>query len=55
MDSFSKISQKLPNDWALGIGVARIFDWGGAQNHKSRAMTSSNIFERGTYCRVKIS
>ena len=28
-----------------GIGVARILDWG-APNHKSHAMTSSEIFER---------
>ena len=30
------------------IGVARIFDWGGA-HHKLHAMTSSEIFERITF------
>ena len=39
------------------IGVARIFDWGGA-NQKSSAMTSSQIFEKGSffgqrYCRME--
>ena len=29
-------------------GVARIFDWEGGANQKSHAMTSSEIFERGT-------
>ena len=37
-----------------GIGVARIFD-GGGPNHKSHAMTSSEIFKKGTFCRAKIS
>ena len=36
------------------IGAARIFDWGGP-NHKSRAMTSSKIFKRGTFCGTKVS
>ena len=36
------------------IGVAKIFDWGGA-NHKSHAMTSSEILERGTFCGARIS
>ena len=31
------------------IGVARIFDWGGGPNHKSHAMTSSEIFKKGTF------
>ena len=48
----------LGNDYQSGkpgtIGVARIFDWGGP-NHKSRAMTSSKIFKKGTFCRAKIS
>ena len=30
------------------IGVARIFDWRGP-NHKSHAMTPSNIFERRNF------
>ena len=37
-----------------GIGVARIFDWGGP-NHKSPAMTSSEIFKRGSFYGAKIS
>ena len=37
------------------IGVARIFDWGGGPNHKSHAMKSSEIFERGTFSWTKIS
>ena len=42
-------------DGGLGaIGVARIFDWGGA-NHKLHAMTSSEIFKRETFCGTKIS
>ena len=36
------------------ISLARIFDWGGA-NHKSHAMQSSEIFDRGTFCGTKIS
>ena len=36
------------------IGIARIFEWGGS-NYKSHAMTSSNIFKRGTFCWTKIS
>ena len=36
------------------IGVARIFDWGGA-NHKLRAMTSLEIFEKGSFCGTKVS
>ena len=36
------------------IGVARIFDWGGP-NHKLYAMTSSEIFRKGTFCGAKIS
>ena len=36
------------------IGVARIFDWGGP-NHKSHAMTSSEIFEKVIFCGAKIS
>ena len=35
-------------------GIVRIFDWGGA-NHKKHAMTSSEIFEKGTFCGAKIS
>ena len=35
------------------IGLARIFDWGGP-NHKSHAMTSSEIFKKGTFCGAKI-
>ena len=35
------------------IGVAKIFDWGGA-NHKLHAMTSSEIFERRTFPGAKI-
>ena len=38
----------------LPIGVARIFHWGGP-NHKSHAMTSSEIFKRETFCGTKIS
>ena len=30
------------------------FDWGGP-NHKSHAMTSSEIFKTGTFCGAKIS
>ena len=30
------------------IGLARIFDWG-APNHKSHAMTSSEIFKKVTF------
>ena len=45
-------SQKTVSD---GIGVARIFDWGGGPNHKSHAMTSSEIFKKGTFCGAKIS
>ena len=37
------------------IGVARIFDWGGGPNHKSHAMTSSEIFEKAIFCGAKIS
>ena len=37
------------------IGVARVFDWGRGPNHKSHAMTSSEIFKKGTFCRAKIS
>ena len=37
-----------------GIGLARIFDWGGP-NHKSHAMMSSEIFKKGTFCEAKIS
>ena len=37
-----------------GIDVARIFDWGGP-NHKSHAMTSSEIFKKGAFCGTKIS
>ena len=42
------------------IGVARIFDrgWGGGgggANHKSHAITSSEIFKKGTFCWAKIS
>ena len=37
-----------------GIGVARIFDWGGP-NHKSHAMMSSEIFIKETFCGAKIS
>ena len=28
------------------ISVTRIFDWGGGLNHKSHAMTSSEIFKK---------
>ena len=38
-------SDKFNDDWI--IGVARIFDWGGGPNHKSHAMTSSEIFKKG--------
>ena len=31
------------------ISVARIFDRGGGPNHKSHAMTSSEIFKRGIF------
>ena len=37
----------------LCISVAKIFDWG-APNQKSHAMTSSKIFEKGTFCGTKI-
>ena len=37
------------------ISVARIFDWGEGPNHKSYEMTSSEIFEKGTFCGAKIS
>ena len=37
------------------IGVSRIFDWGGGPNHKSHAMTSSEIFEKVIFCGAKIS
>ena len=40
---------------AVGIGVARIFDWGGGANHKSHAMTSSEVFKKGTFCEAKMS
>ena len=36
------------------IGEARIFDCGEEANHKSHAVTSSQIFERETFCRTKI-
>ena len=39
--------------WVEIIGVARIFD--GGANHKSHAMTSSEIFKKGTLCGTKIS
>ena len=35
------------------IGLAANFDWE-SPNHKSHAMTSSEIFKRGTFCRAKI-
>ena len=44
--------QKKLDLWS--VGVARIFDWGGP-NHKSHTMTSSEIFEKGTFCGAKIS
>ena len=38
------------------IGVAsRSFDWEGEPNHKSHAMTSSENFEKGSFCGAKIS
>ena len=37
------------------IGVAMIFDWRGGSNHKSHAMTSSEIFKRETFYGEKIS
>ena len=37
----------------LNIGVARIFDWGGA-NHNLNTMTSSEFFEKETFCGKKI-
>ena len=37
------------------IGGARIFDWGEGENHKSHVITSTKIFERGTFCGTKIS
>ena len=37
-------------------GVARIFDWGGGgAKQKSHAVTSSEIFERETFCGTSIS
>ena len=36
------------------LGVARIFDWG-VPNHKSHAMTSSEIFEKVIFYGAKIS
>ena len=36
------------------IGVARIFDWG-SPNQKSHVMTSSEIFEEGTFSGTKTS
>ena len=36
------------------IGIARVFDGGGA-NHKSRSMMSSEIFEEGSFCEEKVS
>ena len=37
------------------VGVARIFDWRGEANHKSHAMTSSEIFKKGNFCWAKVS
>ena len=34
---------------SLHIGVTRSLDWGGGVNHKSHAMTSSEIFKRGFF------
>ena len=42
------------NDIPQSIGVARIFGWGG-RSHKSHAMTSSEIFKKGTFCGAKVS
>ena len=38
----------------LTIGVARILGWRGP-NHKSHAMTSSEIFKSENFCGTKIS
>ena len=38
------------NNGVCSIGVVRIFVWGRGANLKSRAMTSSEIFERGSFC-----
>ena len=34
---------------------SQIFGWGPKPNHKSHAMTLSDIFERKTFCETKIS
>ena len=47
------LAEKPFNCRARGIGVATIFDWGGPKS-KLLAMTSSEIFERGTFCGTKI-
>ena len=65
--SWVKVSEIKVNslnfEWPIGllsdkilvtIGVARVFDWGGP-NHKSHAMTSSEIFEKVIFCGAKIS
>ena len=38
----------------VDIGVARIFDWGRGPNHKSHAMMSSEIIQRGNLYGAKI-
>ena len=38
----------------LTVGVASILDWRGL-NHKSYAMTSSEIFKQENFCGTKIS
>ena len=43
-----KSLQKFFADDLQFMGVPRIFDWGGL-NHKSHAMTSSKIFQRGSF------
>ena len=60
-DDIKMIRSLLPcnqlhsREWIFSkiIGVARIFDWGGGG--KACAMTSSEIFKRGNFCRTKIA
>ena len=46
--------QRLIYILLLTIGVARILDWR-SPNHKSHAMTSSEIFKKENFCGTKIS
>ena len=46
--------QQLIFNLLLAIGVARILDWR-SPNHKSHAMTSSEIFKRENFGGTKIS